>query len=260
MKRKILNGIYKEAPLEKRNIYDNYNFYGSKLGMFGWFSLIIYIVIFPTKVDPEMYLIEAIFMTMIFVSYYVYLLTKKKREINKLNHLNDFLYQQLYENFYFYTEDHGPYYRMRHNQDYFINHELKPRASVQLFSDVYKTFYENKVPISHESRISFFSSKLEEENKNWELLESHSCEINQNIGYEIIGELIFYKSVSYDLIAGNLRYNFGTPWYRKLFTRKADDNVIYALKERYNKEQKNKIILISKNELCLFNIIYTSQK
>ena len=253
MKRKILNGIYKDAPLEKRNIYHNYNFYGSKLGMFGWFSLIIYIVVFPTKVDPEMYLLEAIFMTMIFVSYYVYNLIKKKRGINKLNHLNDFVYQQLCENFYF---DHGPHYK-RHKQDYFNNHELKPRASFQVFSDIYKTFYENKVPISHESRISFISSKLKEENKNWELLEPCNCEINLNIGYEIIGELIFYKSVSYDLIAGNLRYNFGTPWYRKLFTRKVDDNVIFALKKRASNKEKNKIILISKHELCLFNIIYT---
>ena len=72
MKRKILNRIYKEAPLGKSNIYHNHRFFGAKLGMFGWFSLIIYIVIFPTKVDPKMYLLEAIFMTMIIVSYYSY--------------------------------------------------------------------------------------------------------------------------------------------------------------------------------------------
>jgi len=244
MKRKILNRISEKG-------YDS--LFAAKIGVFGWFSLVICYVVFPAKVDPEMYLLEAIFMTMILVSYYVHSLIKKKGGINKLNHLNAFVYKQLYKNFYFNTE-----HRLQ-NQDYFNNHELKLRDSSRIYNS-YSTFYQNKVPISHESRISFISSKLEEENKNWELLESHSCEINQNIGYEVIGKLIFYKSVSYDLIAGNLRYNFGTPWYRKLFTRKADDNVIYALKERYNKEQKNKIILISKNELCLFNIIYTSQK
>lgn len=252
MKRKILNRIS-----EKRD-----DLYIAKIGLFCWFSIVIFSVVFPAKVDPEMYLFEAIFMTMFFVFIYVYYLFKKNRKINELNSISNFVYKQLYENFYFNTEHRSQ------NQDYFNNHELKLRDSLKFYNS-YSTFYQNKVPISHQSRIWFISSKLKEENKNWELLDPHSCKIDSNIGYEIIGELVFFHPVYYDLIAGNLRRKFGTPWYRKLFTRKVDYNVIYALKKRHNqykefcrddKEQKNKIILISKNELCLFNIIYTSQK
>ena len=236
MKRKILNRIS-----EKRD-----DLYIAKIGLFCWFSIVIFSVVFPAKVDPEMYLFEAIFMTMFFVFIYVYYLFKKNRKINELKSLNNFVFNQLQANSYF--------SEYNDKKSYFNKHILKPNRRN------YRTFYENEVPISHELIIRFISSKLEEENKNWELLELRNCEINSNTGYEIIGELpkSWSASSSYDLITGNLRYNFGTPWYRKLFTRKADDNVIYALKERHNKEQKNKIILISKNELCLFNIIYES--
>ena len=251
MKKKIIKRIFNDSPGGSDTESSPYGCVSIL-----WLILAIVLMFYPPVQDPDLYL-TGVFMGTVFFFRWLYLLFKKNRKINELKSLNNFVYKQLYENFYFYRQDSNMW---RHNQDYFNNHELKPRASFLGYSGVFKTFYENKVPISHESRISFISPKLEEENKNWELLESHSCEINQNIGYEIIGELIFYKSVSYDLIAGNLRYNFGTPWYRKLFTRKADDNVIYALKKRYDKEQKNKIILISKNELCLFNIIYTSQK
>ena len=243
MKKKIIKRIFNDAPGGS----DNESF-GFGCGSILWLIFAIVLIFYPAAQDPDLYLTEAVVMGTVFFFRWLYLLFKKNRKINELKSLNNFVFNQLQANSYFseYNDINS----------YFNKHILKSNRRN------YRTFYENEVPISHELIIRFISSKLEEENKNWELLELRNCEINSNTGYEIIGELpkSWSASSSYDLITGNLRYNFGTPWYRKLFTRKADDNVIYALKERYDKEQKNKIILISKNELCLFNIIYTSQK
>ena len=250
MKKKIIKRIFNEAP----SGFDDKNMsFASGCGSFLWLILAIVLIFFPATQDPDLYLMEAVFMGTLFFFWWLYLLFKKNKKINELKYLNNFVFNQLQENNYFYA------YNDRNS--YFNKHILKPRWS-------YETFYKNKVPLSHHDRIIFINNYLEKENINWELSDPYSCEIHTTSGYEIIGELQTSHLVSYDLNGGGLRYidlkkgrrSYYTPLYRQLFPRRVDDNIIYALKKRSTDKQKNKIILISKNELCLFNIIYTSQK
>ena len=171
---------------------------------------------------------------------------KVKPKINELKHLNTFIYNQLESNNYFYHKND--------KNSYYNKHVLNPRFN-------YQPFYKNKIPPSHINRIMFYSDSLEKENIDWELSDTYSCEVKQNSSYEIIGNLALSNLVYYSSNGVDLRYRVfsHTPWYKKLFPRKCD-NIIYALKKCSNDKQKKQIVLISKNELCLFNIIYRSKK
>ena len=244
--KKIIKRIFNEGP---SGFDDKATSFASGCGSFLWLILAILLIFFPATQDSDLYLTEAVFMGVFFFFWWLYLFFKKNRKINELKSLNNFVFNQLQANSYFSTYNDI--------NSYFNKHILKPRWN-------YITFYENEVPLSHIENILFINNYLEKENTNWELSDPYNCQIQTTSSYEIIGELQISSLVSYDLNGGGLRYvdlkkgrrYAYTPWYRQLFPRRVDDNIIYALKKRYDKEQKNKIILISKNELCLFNIIY----
>jgi|TARA_B110000259_G_C13957839_1_gene379454 hypothetical protein len=246
MKKRIIKRIFKDAPGSS----DTESF-GFGCGSILWLILAIVLIFYPAAQDPDLYLMEAVVMGSVFFFRWLYLLSKKNRKINELKSLNNFVFNQLQANSYFseYNDINS----------YFNKHILKPRRN-------YITFYKNEVPLSHIENILFINNYLEKENTNWELSDPYNCQIQTALSYEIIGEFQLSSHVSYDLNGGGLRYvdlkkgrrYAYTPWYRQLFPRRVDDNIMYALKKRHDNEQKNKIILISKNELCLFNIIYES--
>lgn len=248
MKKRIIKRIFNDAPGGS----------GTESFAFGcgsilWLIFAIVLIFYPAAQDPYLYLMGAVVLGSVFFFRWLYLLFKKNRKINELKSLNNFVFNQLQTNSYF-----SPYNDIN---SYFNKHILKPRWD-------YKTFYKNEVPLSHIENIMFINNYLKKENTNWELSDPYDCQIHTTSSYEIIGELQISHLVSHDFNGGGLKYvdlkkGIGyayTPWHRKLFPRRVDDNIIYALKKRSDTEHKNKIILISKNELCLFNIIYMSKK
>lgn len=248
MEKKILKRIFNESNWS--NNHDR-SIYGC--GSLLFFVFAITSLVFSSNQDSDTYALAAFFMGLVLCFVWLSYLLKKNKKINELKHLNIFIYNQLEANNYFSD--------FNDRNSYFNKYILKPRWS-------YEPFYKNKVPLSHNNDINFLNDFLEKENIGWELSDPQSCEINSSSDYEIIGRLRLSNLVKNNLNGGGLRYidlkkgrtSYYTPLYRQFFPRRVNDKVMFALKERTTDNQRNKIIFISKNELCLFNIIHASKK
>jgi hypothetical protein len=109
MKKKIIKRIFNEAPSGWNG--DDSTSFAVGCGSFGWFILAIVLMFFPPAQDPDLYLMEAVFMGTLFFFWWLYLLFKKNKKINELKYLNNFVFNQLQENNYFYAyNDRNSYF------------------------------------------------------------------------------------------------------------------------------------------------------